>query len=83
MLRWMCGVTRSDTIRNEHNRLNRGSKRVVQENHRKPTEVLPPCDENERGAHVVRRMLDVDIPGERRRGRPSPRWKDAYTRDMK
>ena len=27
--------------------------------------------------HIVRRMLDVDIPGKRRRGRPNLRWKDA------
>ena len=34
--------------------------------------------------HVVRRMLDVDIPGKRRRGRPNLRWKDAciLKRDM-
>ena len=43
-----------------------------------------PCEENERGAHghmmvivIVRRMLDVDIQGKRRRGRPNLRWKDA------
>ena len=27
-------------------------------------------------------MLDVDIPGKRRRGRPNLRWKDACKRDM-
>ena len=32
--------------------------------------------------HIVRRMLDVDIPGKRRRGRPNLRWKDACKRDM-
>ena len=32
--------------------------------------------------HIVRRMLDVDLPGKRRRGRPSLRWKDACKRDM-
>ena len=32
--------------------------------------------------HIVRRMLDVDIPGKRRRGRPKLRWKDACKRDM-
>ena len=37
--------------------------------------------ENERGAHS-RRMLDVDIPGKRRRGRPNLRWQDACKRDM-
>ena len=32
--------------------------------------------------HIVRRMLDVDIPGKRRRGRPKLRWTDACKRDM-
>ena len=32
--------------------------------------------------HIVRRMLDVGIPGKRRRGRPNLRWKDAFQRDM-
>ena len=32
--------------------------------------------------HIVRRMLDVDIPGNRSRGRPNLRWEDAFKRDM-
>ena len=32
--------------------------------------------------HTVRRMLDVDMPGKRRTGRPNRRWKDACKRDM-
>ena len=31
--------------------------------------------------HIVRRMLDVDIPGNRRRGRPNLRLKYACKRD--
>ena len=32
--------------------------------------------------HIVRGMLDVDIPGKRRRGWPNLRLKDAYKRDI-
>ena len=32
--------------------------------------------------HIVRRKLDVDVPGKRRRGRPNLRCKDACKRDM-
>ena len=73
MPRCMCGVTRRDKIRNEHIR---GTTRVVQAS-MKITEKRP-CEENERGAHIVRRMLDVDISGKRRRGRPNLRWKERY-----
>ena len=31
--------------------------------------------------HIVRRMLDVDIPWKRRRERPNIRWKDVCRRD--
>ena len=29
----------------------------------------------------MRRMLDVDIPGKRRRGRPNLRWKEMHARE--
>ena len=48
----------------------------VQEHYRKTTEVVREKE------HIVRRMLDVDIPGKRRRERPILRWKDACKRDM-
>ena len=49
MLRWMCGVTRRDNIRNEHIR---GTTRVVQASKKitdKTTEVVHQCGEDERG----------------------------------
>ena len=52
MQRWMCGVTRRDTIRNKHIRgTDNKSGASVQENYRKTTEVVRPCEKNERGAH--------------------------------
>ena len=76
MQRWMCGVTRRDKNRNKHIRgTDNKSGASVQENYRNTTEVVRPCEKNERRAHhyIVRRMLDVDIPGKRRRGRPNLR----------
>ena len=32
--------------------------------------------------HIMGRMLDVDIPGKRRRGRPNLRGKGACKRDV-
>ena len=81
MLRWMCGVTRKDKIRNEHIR---GTTKVVQAS-RKITERrlkwyghVMRMEED----HVVRRVMTKAIPGKRKRGWPKTRWKDVYKRDM-
>ena len=81
MLRWMCGVTRKDKIRNEHIR---GTTKVAQAS-RKITErrlkwyghVMRMEDD-----HVVKRVMTKAIPGKRKRGRPKTRWKDVCKRDM-
>ena len=81
MLRWMCGVTRRDKIRNEHIR---GTTRVVQASKKITEKRLKWYGHVRRMKEecLVRRMLDVDIPGKSRRGRPSLRWNDACKRDM-
>ena len=78
---WMCGVTMRDKIRNEHIR---GTTRVVQACKKITEKRLKWYGHVRRmkEEHLVRRMLDVDIPGKRRRGRPNQRWKDACKRDM-
>ena len=81
MLRWMCGVTKMDKIRNEDIR---GTTRVVQASKKSTEKRLKWYGHVRRmkEEHIVRRMLDVDIPGKRRRRRPNLRWKDACKRDM-
>ena len=81
MLRWMCGLTRRDNIRNEHIR---GTTRVVQASYKITEKRLKWYSHMRRmkEEHIVRKMLDVDIPGKRRRGRPNIIWKDACKRDM-
>ena len=81
MLRWIFRVTRGDNIINEHIR---GTTRVVQAS-KKITEKRLKWYGHVRimkEEHIVRRMLDVDIPRKIRRGRPDLRWKDACNRDM-
>ena len=72
MLTWMCGVTRRDKIRNEHIR---ETTRVVQASTKITEKRLKWYGHVRRMKedHIVRRMLDVDIPWERRRGRPNLR----------
>ena len=81
MLRWMTGITRLDRIRND---LVRGTTKV--------TEVSKKIQEKRLNwfGHVMRRnqeyvgrrMLEMDIPGRRRRGRPKRRWMECITADM-
>ena len=82
MQRWICGVTRRDKIRNKHIRgRDNKSGASVQENYRKQLKWYGHV-RRMKEEHIVRRMLDVDIPGKRRRGRPNLRWKNACKRDM-
>ena len=76
MQRWMRGVTRRDMIWSEHNR---GTTRVVQASKKITGKRLKWYGHVRRmkEKHIVRKMLDVDIPGKRRRGRPNLRWKDV------
>ena len=72
-------MTRKDNIRNEQIR---GTSRVVQASKKITDKRLKWYGHVMKEEHTVRRMLDVDIPGKRRRGRPNLRWKDAFKRDM-
>ena len=81
MLRWMCGVTRKDKIRNERIR---GTTRVAQAS-KKITErrlIWYGHVMRRDGEHILRKVLRAVIPGKRTRGRPKTRWKDACQRDL-
>ena len=82
MLRWMCGVTRKDKIRNEHIR---GTTRVAQASKKITERRLNWYGHVMRrdGEHILRKVLRADIPGKRKRGRPKTRWKDACQRHFK
>ena len=78
MLRWMSGVTKLDRIRNERIR---GTPKVgeiskkVQESRLKwygHGHVLRREDE-----YVGKRVMAMEVPGKRRRGRPKRRWLDS------
>ena len=51
----------------------------VKENYRKTTEVVRPCEENERGAHSEK---NFGCGHTREKKRPNLRCIDAYKRDM-
>ena len=82
MLRWICGVTRKDKIRNEHirgtTRVAQASKKITERRFNWYGHVM-----RRDGEHILRKVLRADIPGKRKRGRPKTRWKDACQRDLK
>ena len=81
MLRWMCGVTREDRIRNEYIRgtvkVIEASKKAQEARLRWYGHVMRRDDE-----YVGRRMMEMEVPGRRPRGRPKKRWKDCIREDM-
>ena len=81
MLRWMCGVTRKDKIRNEHIR---GTTKVVQASIKITERRLKWYGHVMRmeEGHVVRRVMTKAIPGKRKKGIPNTRWKDVCKSDM-
>ena len=64
-------MTRRDKIRNEHIRGTTGSGARVQENYRKTTEVVRPCEDNERGAHIEKNVRCGDT-GEKKKRTSKP-----------
>ena len=82
MLRWMCGVTRKDKIRNE---VIRGTTKVrkisdkIQESRLRWYGHVMRRDEQ----YVGRRVMEMDIRGRRRRGRPKRRWMDCVKDDLR
>ena len=57
-----------------------GTTRVVQENYRKTTEVVRPCDEDERGAHSEKNAR-CGHTGEKKKRKANLMWKYACERD--
>ncbi|KAJ8720388.1 hypothetical protein PYW07_012431 [Mythimna separata] len=82
MLRWICGVTRSDRIRSSFIRGSLGVRDVE--------EKLQECRLRWYG-HIMRRLreyvgqrcMDMAVLGAKSRGRPRKRWLDVVKSDMR
>ena len=82
MLRFTMGVTRKDKIRNEHIRsivkIERLGMKMREGRLRCCGHVMRRDQE-----YVGRKMMEMELPGKRRRGRPKRRFLDVVKEDMK
>ncbi|XP_062865903.1 uncharacterized protein LOC134328668 [Trichomycterus rosablanca] len=81
MLRFSLGVTRMDKVRNE---IIRGTAQVKQLGDKVREARLRWFGHVQRrdSEYIGRRMLDMQLPGKRQRGRPKRRYMDAVREDM-
>ena len=83
MLRWMCGVTRMDRVKNEHVRgsvkVNEVSQKVQEARLGWYGHLMRRNDDQ----HVAREVMEMEVNGTRKRGRPRIRWKDSIGDDMR
>ena len=82
MLRFTTGVTRKDKIRNEHIRITVKVERLgmnMREGRLRWYGHVMRKDQE----YVGRKMMEMELPEKRRRGRPKRRFLDAVKEDMK
>ena len=80
MLRWMCGITRRDRIRNDHVR---GTVKVAELGANMQERRLNWYGHIMRDEeHVGGRAMELEVVGRRGRGRPKYRWSDRIKEDL-
>ena len=82
MLRWMCGVTKLDKIKNERiigtPKVGEITKKVQERRMKRCGHVM------KREEHYVgRRAMEMKVQGRRKRGRPKRIWLDKLKDDIK
>ena len=82
MLRWMCGVTKMDRIRNERIR---GTTKVVESSKKVQERRLQWYGHIKRRdeQYLGNRISDMTVEGRRARGRPRRRWRDCIGEDLR
>ena len=82
MLRFVMGVTRKDKIRNAFIRVSGRVAKLRVKLRIRRLSWLGHVKRREPG-YVGRRLLEMEIPGKRRRGRPKRRWIDTVKEDLR
>ena len=81
MVRWALGVTRKDKIRNKYMR---GTVKIAKLGDKLWNSRLCWYGHIKRREedYVGKRMMEMAVPGKRKRGRPRRRWMDSVREDM-
>ena len=80
MVRWALGVTRKDRIRNEYVR---GTAKIAKLGDKLRNARLRWYGHGKRReGYVGKRMIEMAVPGRRKRGRPRRRWMDLVRKDL-
>ena len=82
MLRFAMGVTRKDKIRNEHIRTAVKVERLGMKMREVRLRWYGHVMRRDQG-YVGRKMMEMELPGKRKRGRPKRRFLDVVKEDMK
>ena len=83
MLRWMVGVTRRDRVRNDYIR---GTVKVTEISKKIQESILRWYGHLRRRVgedHVGKEVMEMEVQGNRRRGRPKGRWVDSINGDLR
>ena len=82
MLRWMCGVTKRDRIKNDYIRGTVKVKEISKKLQERRLQWFGHVMRREEDS-VCKRTMNLEVPGTRKRGRPKMRWRDTVNRDMR
>ena len=82
MLRFAVGVTRKDKIRNEHIRSTVKVERLVMKMREGRLRWYGHVTRRDQ-EYVGRKIMEMELPGKRKRGRPKRRFLDVVKEDMK
>ena len=81
MLRWMCGVTKLDRIKNYYIRGTAKVAEVTKKMQERRLQWYGYVMRREEES-VCRRVMNMEVPAKKKRGRPRKRWKDTIKEDM-
>jgi hypothetical protein len=82
MLKWMCGVTRMDKIRNEYIRESLKVAPVTEKMRNNRLAWFGHVMRRDK-SHMIKRVMGMNVDGHPSRGQPNKRWMDCVKDDVR